>query len=81
MYLINYKFLKAAPAGERAGIKARTAQSWVKRMKEDPERDRYEKLTNKANRPASQLQEEHKDFLINFFDEQPKRLEKTPWRA
>jgi hypothetical protein len=71
LYLINYKFLKAAPAGERTGIKARTAQSWVKRMKEDPEWDIYEKLTNKVNRPASQLQEEHKDFLINFFDEQP----------
>ncbi|KAL9538562.1 hypothetical protein MBANPS3_010839 [Mucor bainieri] len=40
-------------------------------MKEDPEWDIYDKLTNKVNRAGSQLQEEHKHFLINLFDEQP----------
>ncbi|KAL7332361.1 hypothetical protein PS15p_204411 [Mucor circinelloides] len=40
-------------------------------MKDDPEWDIYDKLTNKVNRAGSQLQEEHKHFLINLFDEQP----------
>lgn len=40
-------------------------------MKEDPKWDIYEKFTNKVSRPVSQLQEEHSDFLINFFDDQP----------
>jgi hypothetical protein len=71
LYLLRFKFLKARPAAERAGINPRTAQGWVKRMKEDPEWDIYDKLTNKFNRAGSQLQEEHRHFLINLFDEQP----------
>ncbi|KAL7311341.1 hypothetical protein PS15m_009115 [Mucor circinelloides] len=71
LYLLRFKFLKAKPAAERAGINPRAAQGRVKRMKEDPEWDIYDKLTNKVNRARSQLQEEHKHFLINLFDEQP----------
>lgn len=55
LYLLRFKFLKAKPAAERAGINPRTAQGWVKRMKEDPEWDIYDKLTNKVNRARSQL--------------------------
>ncbi|KAL7326700.1 hypothetical protein PS15p_208995 [Mucor circinelloides] len=62
---------KAKPTAERALINARTAQGWVKRMKEDPEWDIYEKLTNIVNRAGSQLQVEHKHFLMNLFDEEP----------
>ncbi|KAG1079384.1 hypothetical protein G6F42_023796 [Rhizopus arrhizus] len=40
-------------------------------MKEDPEWDIEEKLTNKVNRAGSQLQVEHKHFLTNLFDEEP----------
>ncbi|KAG1205954.1 hypothetical protein G6F69_009170 [Rhizopus microsporus] len=71
-----YVFLERAmlfsnPASERAGINARTAQGWVKRMDNDPEWDIYGKLMNKVNRDESQLQEEHKYSLIHLFDEQP----------
>ena len=71
LYFLNFKLLEAASAGEQAGIHARTAQVWAKRMSEDPEWDIYEKLTNKVNRAKSQLQEEHKHSLTNLFDEQP----------
>ncbi|CEP09828.1 hypothetical protein, partial, partial [Parasitella parasitica] len=71
LYLLQFKFLKVKPAAERSGINARTAQGWVKRMSEDPEWNIYDKLTNKINRPGSQLQEEHKQYLIQFFDERP----------
>lgn len=49
----------------------RTGQLWVKRLREDPEWDIYEKNTNKFNRKAIQPQEEHKRYLINHFDEIP----------
>jgi hypothetical protein len=39
-------------------------------MREDPEWDIHEKLTNKVNFAEFQLQEEHIDFLINLFDKQ-----------
>ncbi|KAI9268688.1 hypothetical protein BY458DRAFT_436843, partial [Sporodiniella umbellata] len=71
LYLLKFRFLKAKPAAERALINVRTAQGWAKRMKEDPEWDIYEKLTNKVNRAGSQLQVEHKHFLMNLFDEEP----------
>jgi hypothetical protein len=63
--------LLSSPASERAGINARTAQGWVKRMDNDPEWDIYGKLMNKVNRDESQLQEKHKYSLIHLFDEQP----------
>ncbi|KAG0184917.1 hypothetical protein DFQ28_010231 [Apophysomyces sp. BC1034] len=76
LYLLRFKFLKAKPAAGRAGINARTAQGWVKRMDNDLEWEIYGKLTNKVNRAESQLQEEHKHFLINLFDEQPQATRK-----
>jgi len=45
LYLLRFKFLKAKPAAERAGINPRTAQGWIKRMNEEPEWDIYGKLT------------------------------------
>lgn len=39
-------------------------------MKENTECDIYEKLTNRVNRQTFQLQEGHKIFLVNLFDEQ-----------
>ncbi|KAK4511451.1 medium-chain fatty acid-CoA ligase faa2 [Mucor velutinosus] len=64
LYLLRFKFLKAKPAAQRAGINPRTAQGSVKRMNEEPEWDIYGKLTNKVNRAGSQLQDEHKHFLL-----------------
>ncbi|CEP10704.1 hypothetical protein [Parasitella parasitica] len=71
LYLLKFKFLKVKPAAEHSEIKTRTAQGCVKRMREDPEWNIYDKLTNKINCPGSQLQEKHKQYLIHFFDERP----------
>ncbi|KAG1095122.1 hypothetical protein G6F42_018614 [Rhizopus arrhizus] len=76
LYLLRFKFLKVKPAAERAAINPRAAQGWVKRMNEDPEWNIYGKLTNKVNRAGSQLQDEHKHFLINLFDEEPQATRK-----
>ncbi|GAA5814371.1 hypothetical protein MFLAVUS_007866 [Mucor flavus] len=65
------KLLKAAPAGRKAGINVRTAQDWAKRLKEDPNWNIYEKNTNKVNRKESQLQEEHKQHLLEIFEKNP----------
>ncbi|KAG2192435.1 hypothetical protein INT46_000767 [Mucor plumbeus] len=54
-----------------AGINIRTAQLWTKKLREDPAWDIYEKQTNKINRAPSQLKEEHKRHLVQFFDERP----------
>ena len=62
--------MKVVPASKQAGINVRIAQVWAKRMREDPEWDIHEKLTNKVNCAEFQLQEEHIDFLINLFDKQ-----------
>ncbi|KAG1084386.1 hypothetical protein G6F42_021803 [Rhizopus arrhizus] len=67
--------LLSNPALERAGINARTAQGWVKRMDNDLEWDIYGKLMNRVNRDASQVQEEHKYSLIHLFNEQPHSAE------
>ncbi|KAG0961480.1 hypothetical protein G6F61_009320 [Rhizopus arrhizus] len=62
----------AAKSGRLAGgIAERTAQKWAKRLKEDKDWNILEKQTNKVNRKTSQLQEEHKVHLINFYDEHP----------
>lgn len=70
-YFNRIKLWKAAPSGRQAGINERTAQAWAKRLKEDPEWNIYEKDTNKVNREGSQLQDAHKEYLYNFFDEYP----------
>ncbi|KAI9277884.1 hypothetical protein BY458DRAFT_545610 [Sporodiniella umbellata] len=62
------KLLKAAPSARKAQVEIRTGQIWAKRFKEDPQWNIYEKQTNKVNRLASQLQENHKKHLIDFFD-------------
>jgi hypothetical protein len=71
LYYYKIKLYKAAPAGRMAGIVERTAQNWPKKLKEDPEWDIYEKKTNKVNRKKGQLQDEHKEYLIRFFDQYP----------
>ncbi|KAG1441279.1 hypothetical protein G6F56_011556 [Rhizopus delemar] len=71
-YFNRIKLWKAASSGRKAQVETRTAQKWAKRLKEDPTWNINEKDTNKANRAPSQLQEQHKQFLINFFDEYPR---------
>lgn len=67
--------LLSNPASERAGINARTAQGWAKRMENDLEWDIYGKLMNRVNRDESQVQEEHKYSLIHLFNQQPHSAE------
>lgn len=71
LYFHRIKLLKAAPAARKAGIHERTAQVWAKRLRENPEWNIFEKQTNLVNRQPPQLQKEHKQFLINLFDERP----------
>lgn len=71
MYYIKIRLFKAAKAAKLSGVNERIGQQWAKRLREDPEWDIYEKNTNKVNRKSSQLQEEHKLYLINYFDEFP----------
>ncbi|ORE06262.1 hypothetical protein BCV72DRAFT_329302 [Rhizopus microsporus var. microsporus] len=44
----------------KVGVKESTARAWWKN---------YEKKTNTQNRPKSQLQEEHKQCLIELYDD------------
>ncbi|ORE12468.1 hypothetical protein BCV71DRAFT_190981 [Rhizopus microsporus] len=70
LYYLKIKFFSAAKAGERAGIAPRTAHTWAKRMRTDPDWNIYEKRTNKTgNRPKSQLQDPQKQHTIQLFDE------------
>ncbi|CEG76332.1 hypothetical protein RMATCC62417_11241 [Rhizopus microsporus] len=62
---------KATVSGRKAQVEIRTAQNWAKRLKEDPSWNIYEKQTNALNRKPSQLEEENKQHLIQFFDECP----------
>lgn len=66
LYYIKIKLYKAAKAAKMSGVNERTGQQWAKRLREDAEWDIYEKNTNKVNRKTSQLQEEHKQHLINY---------------
>lgn len=52
-------------------MKVRTGQAWAARMKEDPNWDIYEKQMNQNRIGTGQLQEEHKTFLIDYFDVYP----------
>ncbi|KAI9247885.1 hypothetical protein EDC94DRAFT_652847 [Helicostylum pulchrum] len=70
-YFNRVKLWKAAASGRKAQVEVRTAQKWAKRPKEGPDWNIYEKQTNVSNRRLSQLQEEHKKHLIQFFDEYP----------
>ena len=69
VYYNRVKLYNAAKSGRLAGgIAERTAQKWAKRLKEDKDWNILEKQTNKVNRKASQLQEEHKVLFISFYD-------------
>lgn len=69
--IILINLYKAAPAGRMAAVAERTAQNCAKGLKEDPEWDIYEKQTNRVNRKKSQLQEEHKNYIRELYDNNP----------
>lgn len=70
-YFNRVKLWNAAASGRKAQVEIRTAQKWAKRLKEDPEWNIYEKQTNMSNRKPPQLQNEHKQHLVQFFDKFP----------
>lgn len=80
-YFNQIKLWKAAPSARKTQVEIRTAQKWAKRLKEDPEWNIYEKQTNMFNREPSQLQEEHKKHLLDFFDKYPKQQGMMQWKA
>ncbi|ORE00692.1 hypothetical protein BCV72DRAFT_326581, partial [Rhizopus microsporus var. microsporus] len=71
LYNLKIKFFSAAKSRRLAGISGRTAQTWAKNLKVDPDWNIYEKQTNKINRPRSQLQNEQKSHIISLYDEKP----------
>lgn len=71
IYYLQIKLLSAAAAARKVAINVRTGQDWAKKLKENPDWDIFEKQTNKVNGKKSQLQDEHKTHLIDFFDENP----------
>ena len=70
-YFDRVKLWNAAASGRKAQVEIRTAQKWVKRLKEDPEWKIYEKQTNMSNRKPPQLQNEHEQHLAQFFSKFP----------
>ncbi|KAG2193123.1 hypothetical protein INT47_003114 [Mucor saturninus] len=71
LYYLQLKFLSAAASARKAAINVHTGQDWTKKLENDPDFDIFEKNTNKAVRKGSQLQEEPKAHLIEFFDDNP----------
>ena len=67
-HLFFSKCLNASAAARQLGIHIRTAQRWVKRYCDDPE-SIFEKKKKSGRRRI--LGEEHKQFLLNYIDENP----------
>lgn len=67
-HLFFSKCLNASAAARQLGIHIRAAQRWVKRYYEDPE-----SIFEKKKKPGRRriLGEEHKQFLLNYIDENP----------
>ncbi|KAG1052847.1 hypothetical protein G6F43_005032 [Rhizopus delemar] len=64
----THKCLSASAAARQLGIHVRSAQRWVKRYYEDPE-SIFEKKKKSGRRRI--LGEEHKQFILNYIDENP----------
>ncbi|KAG1056191.1 hypothetical protein G6F43_001897 [Rhizopus delemar] len=72
VYYNRIKLFNAAKSGRSAGgINERTAQKWAKKLKEDKDRNIFEKQTNLVNRAKPQLDDRHKLHLLNFYDDCP----------
>ncbi|KAG0906821.1 hypothetical protein G6F57_010311 [Rhizopus arrhizus] len=71
LYYLQVKLCKAAKAARLSGVTERTGQQWAKRLKDEPEWDIFEKQTNKDKQKTGMLQEEHKEYIINLYDQNP----------
>ncbi|CEG79001.1 hypothetical protein RMATCC62417_13524 [Rhizopus microsporus] len=67
-HLFFSKSLSTLAAAIQLGVHIRAAQRWVKRYYEDPE-SIFEKKKKSEQHPI--LGEEHKQFLLNYIDENP----------
>ncbi|KAH8555739.1 hypothetical protein BGW37DRAFT_478363 [Umbelopsis sp. PMI_123] len=67
-HLFFSKCLNASAAARQLGIHVRAAQRWVKRYYEDPE-SIFEKKKKSGRRRI--LREEHKQFILDYIDENP----------
>lgn len=69
-YFLKEKLMKPKQAAIAANVNYDTARKWKQTYEDDPERNIPIKKTNKTiYRIVSQLNEAHKSYLINFFDE------------
>lgn len=69
-YFLKMKLMKPKEAAKAANVNYDTARKWKYTYENDPERNIPSKKTNLgSNRPVSQLNETHKNHLVNFFDE------------
>ncbi|KAI9276303.1 hypothetical protein BY458DRAFT_546093 [Sporodiniella umbellata] len=64
------KLFNAAKSGRFAGgINDRTAQKRTKKLKEDKDRNIFEKQTNLVNKPKLQLDDGHKIRFLDFYND------------
>lgn len=71
-FFLHEKLMKPAEAAKLANVNPETARKWKREYEKDPEKKIPFKKTNRtSNRAPSQLNENHKMHLINFFDENP----------
>ncbi|GAA5815535.1 hypothetical protein MFLAVUS_009047 [Mucor flavus] len=56
-------------AALKAGVKETTARYWWNKYVQDPDNFVIGKQTNGVNRPKAQLNDEYKDHLVKFFDD------------
>ncbi|KAL4206346.1 hypothetical protein AB4K20DRAFT_1871527 [Rhizopus microsporus] len=71
-FFLHEKLMKPAEAAKLANVNPETARKWKREYERDPEKKIPFKKTNHiSNRAPSQLNENHKMHLINFFDENP----------
>lgn len=69
LYFVVEKRMTNSAAAKAANVNEHTARKWKRKYKENPEEYVPYKLTNLVpSRPESQLNDGHKDHLINFFD-------------
>ncbi|KAI8641033.1 hypothetical protein BD408DRAFT_368861, partial [Parasitella parasitica] len=71
LYYLQVKLYKAAKAARLSGVAERTGQQWAKRLRDEPEWDIFEKQTNKDKQKTGMLQQEHKEHIINLYDQSP----------
>lgn len=71
-YFIHERLLKPSEAARLANVNPETARKWKRAYKNDPENKiPLKKTTRTSNRVPSRLNEQHKAYLVDFFDENP----------